>query len=153
VDRPPVRFSPSSRVESSIVARGGRIAGVVQDSVLSPGVVVEAGAVVERSVLMHDVRIGANAKVSEAIVDKQAIIGAEAVIGGQGPPTPNREFPNHLDGGQVLIGKAANVPAGSVVERNAILFPEADLSSRQIKHVSAGETVGDGTSERRKGGT
>jgi glucose-1-phosphate adenylyltransferase len=62
-DRPPASFRPSAEIVSSIVARGCSIGGTVRDSVLSPGVVIEPGAVVERSVLMHDVGIGGGTKV------------------------------------------------------------------------------------------
>ncbi len=142
-DRPPARFSPTARIEQSIIASGSRIAGEVRGSVLSPGVVVEAGAVVERSILMHDVHIEAGARITEAIVDKEAIVGAGAVVGGIGEATANRRYPTHLDGGQVLIGKGARIPGDARIERNAILFPSVTLPRGVHSRVDAGETIGD----------
>jgi glucose-1-phosphate adenylyltransferase len=142
-DRPPASFKPSSDVTSSIVARGCTIGGTVRDSVLSPGVIVEPGAVVERSILMHDVRVGAGAKVTEAVIDKQTRIGSEALVGGNGPSEPNARFPNHLDEGQVLIGKASQIPAGARIERNVILFPETLLPEGDEVRIRAGETIGE----------
>jgi len=142
-DRPPARVAPTARVESSILANGVQIAGEVHESVLSPGVVVEQGAVVERSILMHDVRIGAGARVREAILDKQVEVGANSLVGGVGEIVPNRRFPTHLDSGQVLIGKGARLPAGSVLERSAILFPYVTLPRGDHSHVQAGHTIGD----------
>lgn len=55
----------------------------------------------------------------------------------------NRRFPSHVDGGHVLIGKGARVPAGVTVERNAILFPFVTLPRGDHAHVHAGETIGD----------
>jgi glucose-1-phosphate adenylyltransferase len=130
-------------MESSIVGDGCRIAGVVRDSILSPGVVVEQGATVERSILMHDVWIGPGARVSEAILDKGASVGEAAVVGGVGAMVPNRRYPTHVDGGHVLIGKRARVPAGATVERNAILFPFVTVPRGDQAHVLAGETIGD----------
>lgn len=142
-DRPPTRYAPSAHVESSIVGDGCRIAGEVRESVLSPGVVIEQGASVERSILMHDVWIGPGARVRNAILDKGAAVGEAAIAGGVGDNTPSRRFPTHLDGGHVLIGKGARVPAGATIERNAILFPFVTLPRGDQAHVQAGETIGD----------
>ena len=142
-DRPPARFAPTAQVEESLVARGGQIAGTVRQSVLSPGVVIEAGAVVERSILMHDVRVSAGARVVEAIIDKQVVVGPDSRVGGEGSPIPNRRFPSHLDGGEVLIGKAARIPPNACIERNAILFPGVTLPRGAHAHVRAGETIGE----------
>ncbi len=142
-DRPPARFAPTARVGGSVVARGGQIAGRVQESVLSPGVVVEEGAVVERSILMNDVRIGEGARVIDAIVDKQSVIGPGAVVGGHGLSTPNYRFPTHLQSGLVLIGKGAHIPKDARIERNAILFPEVTLPRGEHAHVGAGQTIGE----------
>jgi glucose-1-phosphate adenylyltransferase len=106
-------------------------------------VIVEAGAVVERSILMHDVRVETGAHLTEAIVDKEAIIGPGAIVGGTGEAAANRRYPTHLDGGQVLIGKGARVPADARIERNAILFPSVSLPRGAHSLVSAGETIGD----------
>jgi glucose-1-phosphate adenylyltransferase len=51
------------------------VAGRVVRSVLSPGVVVEAGAVVEESVILHDAVIRAGARVERAIVDAGVEVG------------------------------------------------------------------------------
>lgn len=142
-DRPPARFTPTARVDRSIIATGCTIAGEVRQSILSPGVVVEAGAVVERSILMHDVRVGAGARVTEAILDKQVALGPGAIVGGIGENVPNLRYPGHLDGGQVLIGKSASVPAGSRIEKNTILFPSVTLPRGARSHTKAGETIGD----------
>ncbi len=142
-DRPPVRFTPTARVDSSLIGNGAHLAGEVRESILSPGVVVEAGAIVERSILMHDVRVGAGARVREAIVDKRSEIGPDSVVGGAGEMVPNRRYPSHLESGQVLIGKGARIPAGSRIERNAILFPYVTLPRGEYSHIHAGETIGD----------
>ena len=45
-DRPPVRFGSASQVRNSLISAGCDIRGTVINSVLSPGVVIEKGAVV-----------------------------------------------------------------------------------------------------------
>ena len=77
--RPPAKFAAGASVEQSLVSPACRVAGRVSRSVLSPGVVVEAGAVVENSVVLHDAVIRAGAQVERAIVDT----GAEVPAGKQ----------------------------------------------------------------------
>ncbi|MEW6443345.1 MAG: glucose-1-phosphate adenylyltransferase [bacterium] len=87
---PPVRTVMAHDVEGSTpgevldsilsggcVVRGGRVVR----SVLSPGVQVEARAVVEGSVLMDGVEVGRSARIRKAIIDKEVKIPAGAHIG------------------------------------------------------------------------
>lgn len=142
-DRPPGRFAPTARPDNSLIGNGALIAGDVVESIISPGVVVEPGAVVERSILMHDVRIGSGTRVRDAILDKQVQVESDSIIGGVGEMVANVRYPSHLDTGLVLIGKGASLPPGSIVERNAILFPFVTLPRGGRSHVFSGETIGD----------
>jgi len=74
--RPPAQIDEGASVERSLVSPACRVAGRVSRSVLSPGVVVEAGAVVEDSVILHDAVIRAGARVERAIVDSGAEVPA-----------------------------------------------------------------------------
>jgi glucose-1-phosphate adenylyltransferase len=118
-DRPAVRFDPGSRVETSLVANGCRIAGRVVRSVLFPGVVVEAGAEVRDSVVMHDTFVGRGAVVDRAIVDKGVHVAPGVVLGAGGATAPNRACPEHLSSGLVVVGKSARLPEGVTIGRNA----------------------------------
>ena len=54
---------------------GGRrlnVNGVVVNSILFPGVVVEEGAVIQNCILFKDVRVGRNTKLSYVIADKRS---------------------------------------------------------------------------------
>ncbi len=68
-------------VKDSIISQGCRIYGSVEHSVLSPGVVVEAGACVRDCVLMSNVHIAAGAQVSYAILDEGVEIKENSAIG------------------------------------------------------------------------
>jgi len=142
-DRPPAHFVPTARVGNAIVGNGAVIGGEVHQSILSPGVVVEPGAIVERSILMHDVRVASGARVRDAILDKEVSVESDCQVGGVGESVRNVRYPSHLDTGLVLIGKGASLPPGSIVERNAILFPGVTLPRGDRSHVWAGETIGD----------
>ncbi len=70
------------RVEHSMICNGCEIEGTVIHSILSPGAVVEAGAVVKDSILLPDSVVGAGAVVERTILNEKASIAPEAVIGG-----------------------------------------------------------------------
>lgn len=71
-----------ARVVNSIVSPGCIVSGSsVVRSVLSPKVLVEAGAVVEESILMPGVRVGPGAHVRRAIVDENVVIPPAVEIG------------------------------------------------------------------------
>ncbi len=140
-DRPPALFAPGSSVKNSIISPGCIIKGVVENSILSPGVQVETGAHVRDSVVMHDTGIGAGAQVIECILDKLVQIEKNVVLGTGGSDVPNRENPEHLASGLILVGKAARVPAGTTVGRNSILHPDLTAEDYPVQAVPAGSTL------------
>lgn len=122
MDRAPSRFIQGGKVSSSMVSAGCRIAGLVENSVLSPGVVVEEGAIVRDSVVFEDCVIKRNATVDLAICDKRVHVGRGAVVGyGDKKDIPNMQYPSHLYTGITLIGKGADLPAGIRIGRNCIV--------------------------------
>ena len=80
--RPPALVRETAEVHDSLVSPGCVIAGRVERSVLSPGVVVEAGASVENAVLHHDVVVRRGARVTTAIVDGGVEVEPGAAIEG-----------------------------------------------------------------------
>ena len=85
--RGPSRLLDGARLDDVLLSPSTRIGGQVSRSVLSPGVVVEPGAVVRDSVLLHDVVVRAGAVVENAVVDGSAEITADAHVGGAGDLT------------------------------------------------------------------
>jgi glucose-1-phosphate adenylyltransferase len=83
----------------------------VTGSVLSPGVIVEAGATVLDSVLLPGVRVRAGATVTRAVLDDRVDVGEKATVGGDGDIT--------------LVGRKAEVEAGAFLPAGA-RFPEPD---------------------------
>jgi glucose-1-phosphate adenylyltransferase len=86
--RPPALVEAGATVERSLVSPACRVVGRVVRSVLSPGVVVEAGAVVEESVILHDAVIGAGARVERAVVDAGAEVPAGEHVHSTDPEQP-----------------------------------------------------------------
>ncbi|SDX72782.1 glucose-1-phosphate adenylyltransferase [Modestobacter sp. DSM 44400] len=101
------RLLRGATVEDSLVSGGTRVAGQVTGSVLSPGVVVEAGATVVDSVLLPGVRVRTGATVTRSVLDDLVEVGEGAVVGGDGDIT--------------LVGRQAKVEAGSKLAAGARL--------------------------------
>jgi len=141
-DHPPAFIARGARVRHATLARGCRIFGTVEDSALSPGVTVEAGAVVRHSILMHDGRVQAGALVERVIADKNVTIGREARVADPALGSAvNRAYPTHLDQGMTVIGKGAILPDRCRVGCHCCIFPGADLARLDIEALPSGETV------------
>ena len=107
------RVLDDGQIENSLLSGGTRVSGNVRGSVLSPGVVVEAGATVLDSVLLPGVHVRAGATVTRAVLDDNVVVGAGATVGGDGDIT--------------LVGREATVPAGGEVPAGGRL-PEPERS-------------------------
>ncbi len=83
---PPAKFVRDGETDCSVanamISRGVIVSGgTVHNSVLSPGVRIDAGAVVQDSILLDDVHIGAGAVVRKSIIDKNVKIPGGVHIG------------------------------------------------------------------------
>ncbi|MEN8199746.1 MAG: sugar phosphate nucleotidyltransferase, partial [Thermodesulfobacteriota bacterium] len=141
-DRPPARYGSNALVSSSMISAGCVIRGTVRNSVLSPGVVVEEGAVVEDSILFDDCVVGKGSRVDLCICDKRVEIGADSVVGAGGNhKTPNKTHPTHLYTGISLVGKEAVIPSGMSIGRNCIINSQTNESHYFTKKIADGDTV------------
>ncbi|MFZ5849478.1 MAG: glucose-1-phosphate adenylyltransferase family protein [Actinomycetota bacterium] len=111
------RFEPGCELGDSLVSPGARVAGVVRRSVLGPGVVVAADAVVSDSVILHDTTIEAGAEVSWSIVDAGCTIGAGARVGD--PDAKGTDDPEQV----TLVGRDSTVAPGAEITAGARLEP------------------------------
>lgn len=141
-ERPPARVLADARVRRSLVSHGCTIHGRVEHSVLSPGVVVERGAVVRDSIVMTDTVVGRWAVVDRSILDKEIRVGANAIIGYGDADVPNVREPQRLHSGITIVGKRAEIPAGVRVGRNCMIdahVREADYGG--ARHLDSGSSV------------
>ena len=74
-------------VAHSMICNGCEILGTVENSILSPGVVVEKGAVVRDSILLPDSVVGEGAVVERTILNEKSVIAPGAKLGGEGKIT------------------------------------------------------------------
>ena len=82
--RQSARIGADASVESSLVAPGCVVEGRVVRSVLSPGVVVEKGAVVDSAVVLNESVVRADAHVERAVVDLHTEVPGGATVRGAG---------------------------------------------------------------------
>ncbi|MDH4308716.1 MAG: glucose-1-phosphate adenylyltransferase [Acidimicrobiia bacterium] len=96
-------------VADSILSSGVVISGgYVRNSVLSPWVRVEPGAIIENAVLLENVRIGAGAQVRNAILDKNVVVEAGASVGVD--PSRDQEMDLTMsDNGITTVGKNVTI--------------------------------------------
>ena len=69
-DKPSTYIGSNGVCLNSLVADGCRIEGTVENSILFPGVVVEAGAVIRNCVLFKEVVVRRDAEMAHIIADK-----------------------------------------------------------------------------------
>ena len=79
--RVPARVLDGGVVVDSLLSPGVRVAGRVERSVLGPGVVVEAGALVADSVVFADTVVRAGAEVHWSVVDVRCVVEPDARVG------------------------------------------------------------------------
>jgi glucose-1-phosphate adenylyltransferase len=140
-EKPPAEVQSSGKISNSLISDGCIISGEVIHSVLSPGVIVEAGATVRDSVIMNDTRIGPDASVERAVIDKEVRVGANARIGAGDDNTPNREEPTILSAGITVVGKRAQIPEGTRIGRNCRVDVETVAADFEKLVIASGETV------------
>ena len=80
----PARVRPGATVDQALLSPGCDVAGTVRRSVLSPGVVVEAGAEVSDSVLLRNTVVRSGARVHRAVLDHGVDVQAGCTVGGDG---------------------------------------------------------------------
>jgi len=138
---PPARFGSQATVRESLVSPAAQIAGEVNRSVISPGVVVEEGAIVRDSVIQHRCVIRAGAVVDRSILDKEVTVGRGAVVGEGTNWAPNFDRPDIVNAGITIVGKRVTVPAGLHVGRNVVIGPGVHDELMARNSLESGSTV------------
>ncbi len=140
-ERPPVKIVDKANVSRSLLSNGCIVAGTVVNSVLSPGVRVEPGAEVRDSIILNDTVIESGASVDRCILDKQIRVGRDATVGDGDDSTPNQKEPQNLQSGITIVGKEAQIPAGTRIGRNCRIDPNARDRHFPGKDIKSGQSV------------
>lgn len=141
-DRPAARYSSTAKVQNSLISAGCVIKGTVLNSVLSPGVVVEEGALVKDSILFRDCLVEKNAQIDLVISDKFTRFGNNAAVGiGEHHDLASRLYPKHLYTGITLIGEMAAIPPNMKIGRNCIVKCGATEQDFATPFLQDGESL------------
>ena len=150
-ERAPAKVGPTAQVHRSMISHGCIIDGTVVNSVLSPGVRVDVGAVVRDSIVMFDSVIRAGAVVDRSILDKEVVVGQGAIVG-EGPydGPPNKTEPSRLNTGITVVGKRSVIPRGARLGRNVRSrrtsgAPTSVASSSRRRSAAGGRPLEAGT--------
>jgi glucose-1-phosphate adenylyltransferase len=148
---PPAKVCDNGFVKNSVVTQGCLIDGHVERSVIFPHVRIEKGAEIYDSLIMPNNHVGEGAVIRRSIIDTssrarhvegQPNIGSGSRIGDFGESAPNREHPGQLNSGITLVGMESEVPNGTVVGRNCIIYPDTrteDFGDRRV--IEDGDSI------------
>ena len=139
-DNPPSFISPAARIGRSLICSGCSIEGEVINSILSPGVKIEEGAVVEDSIILHGTTVCRGTRVKKAIIDKRVVIGKGCVIGVGESRVPNNLQPGYLDFGLTLVGKQTFIPSGVHIGTNCLVSGSLEHSKIPKDDISDGQS-------------
>jgi glucose-1-phosphate adenylyltransferase len=144
-ERPPAHIYNGENVTQSLISHGCVIKGQVERSVLSPGVVVEEGAVVRESIVFTGTVIGAGSVIDRSVLDKEVVVGRNCRVGFGDDMTPNKQEPARLDTGITLVGKRSRLPDNLTVGRNCKIGTDLRPEDFATDTLPSGETVEDRT--------
>ena len=141
-ERAPAKIGATAQVHRSLISHGCVINGSVVNSVLSPGVVVDVGAVVRDSIILFDSVVRPGAVVDRAILDKEVAVGPGAIVGeGTDYDAVNRREPGRLNTGITVVGKRAVIPRGVRIGRNVLIGEGTKAADFVSRVVRSGSTV------------
>ena len=112
--KPASYIAPSAVIKNSFVAEGCEIYGLLENSVISTGCVVEEDAIIKHSIVMPDSIIKRGSKINYSIVGQNVVIGRDSIVG---------EIPekNSKTKGITVIGKDKKVEDSCRIEAAEII--------------------------------
>ncbi len=135
----PAVLAPVANVTQSIISSGCKVHGTVENSVLSPGVIVEEGAIVRNSIIFHESIIKKDAVLDRVISDKDVVIGETTHMGVGDESIANEEIPKDECSGITVIGKEVQIGAHVQIGKNTLLYP--GVSVQDHTEIASGRVV------------
>lgn len=138
--QPPQYASAESDIRASFLSEGCEVYGKVYNSVLGPGVIIEAGAEVYDSIIMEDCHIGKGCYLQRCIVDDGCVIGRGAKIG-VGENVPNEYRPDVYSTGITVIGEYSSVPENVSIGKNCVIDGATEPGDYENLQLQSGKSI------------
>jgi glucose-1-phosphate adenylyltransferase len=130
----PPRTGRQASIVNSLVSSGCVVRGHVENSILSPGVLVDEQAVVRNSVVMGNTTIGRHVVVDRCVLDENVTIGDYSYIGFGSSLIPG-------DWDITVLGLGVTVPPHTAIGRNCKIRPHAGAGDFVGSVVTAGSVL------------
>ena len=137
---PPQYIAGTSVIEKSIVGAGCTICGEVYNSVISPDVTIEEGAVVKDSIIMQGSVIKSGTKIDKSIIAERSVVGKDCEIG-FGESAPSKLSTKIYAFDLAVIGENSVIPDGVKIGKNTAISGETDLSDYTDGELAAGDYI------------
>jgi len=141
VERSPTIVAENAKVINSLVSNGCVIEGHVENSVLSPGVIIDEGTEIRDSIIFSDSTIGSSSIINRSILDKEVVVEAGCHIGFGDDMHINRKEPKALNTGITVVGKWVQIPPGTRIGRNVVVSCSVKEEDFVTPEVPSGQTV------------
>jgi glucose-1-phosphate adenylyltransferase len=130
-DCQPLIMGRNGVLENSMAYNGVTVEGEVENSILFPGVHIEAGARVRDSVLFFNTMVRRDARLDRVVCDVNTSFGVGARVGGAGGKEEAIS----------VIGWNNQVPAGQVIGRGCTVYPHIDGGNWPSSGLADGEVL------------
>ncbi len=129
-DYQPLKVGSRAEIKDSLIYNGCTIDGLVERSILFPGVKVGRGAVVRDSIIFFDNQIGEEVQIGKTISDVNVVYGNGCRVG-------SVETEGALP---TVVGWSNEIPADGEIGQNCTLYPHIEPKRLQGQ-IKAGEVV------------
>ncbi|MCL1935816.1 MAG: glucose-1-phosphate adenylyltransferase [Defluviitaleaceae bacterium] len=136
----PTYTSEDSIIQGSIVSEGCEIYGEVYNSIISPDVIIEKGAVIRNSIIMQKCVIKKDVIIENAILDFGVMVGDGAKIGAF-ENIPNKQKPSVYYSGITVLGEDSVVPKGIVIGKNCVVSGTTFFEDYENGELQSGESL------------
>ncbi len=132
-DCSPLQVGPRGVLDNSLAYNGCKVDGVVKNSILFPGVIVEEGAEVRDSVLFFNNTVHEGARLGKIVSDVNTSFGANSQVGCVDDDSNVCDIS--------VIGWNNKVPSGMKIGTGCTVFPKINPDNWPENHLKDGEVL------------